>query len=115
MNDQLIKHVLTKEDIFKIREPIQNTKSDFNDRKMDYLAKDGAVVVTASYTFQNRYSETQFQGIMPDIGAAGVSTAGFAQFKELKYLRNMQLDKSRAGQERLSSASVSPLPLEQLT
>lgn len=101
LNDQSIKHALTKEDIFKIREPIQNTKSDFDDRKIDHLAKDGAVVVTASYTFQNRYSETQFQGIMPDTGAAGVSTAGFAQFKALKNLKNIQLDRSRAGQAKI--------------
>ena len=35
------------------------------------------------YTFKDRYSKKVFQGIMPDTGAAGVSTAGQEQFKAL--------------------------------
>ena len=38
---------------------------------------------TAQHFVLDRYAETVFQGIMPDTGAAKVSTAGKSQFKAL--------------------------------
>ena len=35
---------------------------------------------SSAFAFNNRYSSEIFQGIMPDSGAAGVSTAGQPQF-----------------------------------
>jgi hypothetical protein len=37
----------------------------------------------SAFTFDSRYSSETFQGIMPDSGAAGVSTAGQPQFTAL--------------------------------
>ena len=56
LNNQSTLHVVTKMDIFN--EPDN---------------------ITSAFTFNNRYSDTTFQGIMPDSGAAGVSTAGKPQ------------------------------------
>ncbi|KAI0992585.1 hypothetical protein K3495_g15600, partial [Podosphaera aphanis] len=45
------------------------------------------------FTFNDRYSSDNFQGIMPDSGAAGVSTAGHPQFQALqKLMPSLQLD-----------------------
>lgn len=53
---------------------------------------------TESFTFEGRYSEHVFQGIMPDTGAAGISTAGRPQFVALQKLdRSIQLNTSTAG------------------
>jgi hypothetical protein len=56
LNDQSVFHSLTKTDIFKLP------------------------ATSSVFTFDNRYSSGTFQGIMPDSGAAGVSTAGRPQF-----------------------------------
>jgi hypothetical protein len=39
---------------------------------------------TSVFTFEERYSSNEFQGIMPDSGAAGISTAGEPQFLALQ-------------------------------
>ena len=55
LNDQSVFHAITKVDIFN--EPKESS----------------------AFTFDDRYSATTFQGIMPDSGAAGISTAGKSQ------------------------------------
>jgi len=50
----------------------------------------------------DRYSSETFQGIMPDSGAAGVSTAGEPQFEALKKLfPSIKLDTTTAGQHKI--------------
>ncbi|KAI0997435.1 hypothetical protein K3495_g10751 [Podosphaera aphanis] len=50
------------------------------------------------FHFQSRYGSDVFQGIMPDTGAAGISTAGENQVKALqKKLPSIELDTSTAG------------------
>ena len=51
--------------------------------------------------FLDRYSSIIFQGIMPDTGAAGVSTAGEGQFRALQQIMPITLDTSTAGQHRV--------------
>jgi hypothetical protein len=46
----------------------------------------------------NRYSNHVFQGIMPDTGAAGISTAGIHQVQALQHITNAVIDTSTAGQ-----------------
>ena len=62
LNDRSAVYKLTKEDIF------------------NQLYK------TEIFIFKDRYSLTTFQGIMPDSGASGVSTAGEQQLKALQKL-----------------------------
>lgn len=84
LNDQSVYHCLTKINVFN--EP--------NPR--------GAVLPTGQYEVfsLDRYSENVFQGIMPDTGAAGVSTAGEPQFRALQKVdESAQLDTSTAGQQ----------------
>jgi hypothetical protein len=50
----------------------------------------------------DRYSSETFQGIMPDSGAAGVSTAGEPQFQALqKLFLLIKLDTATAGQHKI--------------
>ena len=54
------------------------------------------------FYFRDRYSSETFQGIMPDTGAAGVSTAGEQQFIALqKKNPTIMLDTSTAGEHRV--------------
>lgn len=54
---------------------------------------------TEDFTFTDRYSRWKFQGILPDTGAAQVSTAGYEQFHALKLENStVQLDTSTAGE-----------------
>ncbi|KAI0991241.1 hypothetical protein K3495_g16946, partial [Podosphaera aphanis] len=76
LDDQSVHHTFTKEDKFQQilpQEPIE------------------------AFTFDGRYSADQFQGIMPDTGAAGVSTAGLPQFEALQKICGVKLDTSTAG------------------
>jgi hypothetical protein len=62
LNDYSVFHSLTKTDVFNLpAEPL-------------------------AFTFDSQYSSETFQGIMPDSGAAGVSTAGQPQFTALQKL-----------------------------
>lgn len=57
---------------------------------------------THMFTFDSRYGENVFQGIMPDTGAAGISTAGREQVKALQLIRDdVHVDKSTAGRHRI--------------
>ncbi len=59
-------------------------------------------IETSAFTFDSRYSSDIFQGIMPDSGAAGVSTAGNPQFLALQKLDpRVQLDTSTAGDHKI--------------
>lgn len=54
------------------------------------------------FHFQSRYDSETFQGIMPDTGAAGISTAGENQVKALqKKIPSTKIDTSTAGQHRV--------------
>ena len=61
LNDHSVFHSLTKTDMFDLKSHL-------------------------TFTFNNRYSLGIFQGIMPDSGAAGISTAGEPQFTALQKL-----------------------------
>ena len=53
---------------------------------------------TEIFTFEDRYSSDTFQGIMPDSGASGVSTAGEPQVEALMKLDpQVQIDRTKAG------------------
>ena len=74
LNDQSYEHAITKEDAFT------------------------QMYETSIFTFEDRYSSSIFQGIMPDSGASGVSTVGEPQFLALQKLDpEVQLDRTKAG------------------
>jgi hypothetical protein len=55
-------------------------------------------LISSAFTFDNRYSSYEFQGIMPDSGAAGISSAGEPQVQALqKKDPTIQLDTLAAG------------------
>ncbi|KAI0997705.1 hypothetical protein K3495_g10485 [Podosphaera aphanis] len=84
LDDQAAKHTFTKEDAFYHR----------NDPASDEISEH----ISESFTFKDRYSSYEFQGIMPDTGAAGVSPAANPQFEGLERLKPMtKLDTSTAG------------------
>ena len=57
---------------------------------------------THLFTFDARYGADLFQGIMPDTGAAGVSTAGKTQVTALQQIQpSAVLDESAAGRHRI--------------
>jgi hypothetical protein len=60
LNDHSVYHVFTRDDMFK-------------------LSSTHKPPVSSAFTFDNRYSSYEFQGIMPDSGAAGISSAGEPQ------------------------------------
>jgi hypothetical protein len=71
LNDQSTLHSVTKSDIFN--EPKESS----------------------AFSFDDRYSANVFHGIMPDTGAAGVSTAGEPQVRALQQLdSSVQIDQS---------------------
>lgn len=53
------------------------------------------------FIFEDRYSSSVFQGIMPDTGAAGISTAGLEQVKALQRQMNISIDETTAGQHQI--------------
>ncbi|KAL0943110.1 uncharacterized protein CTRU02_200996 [Colletotrichum truncatum] len=64
--DQSTRHAITKEDLFRNQPEPKELPSQF--------------------TLEGRYSAQNFQGIMPDSGAAGFSTAGHPQFVALQQI-----------------------------
>jgi len=54
-----------------------------------------------AFTITSRYSSSEFQGIMPDTGAAGVSTAGEPQVQALQKINDISIDTSRAGEQNI--------------
>jgi len=80
LNEQAALHGFTKTDMFKQR-PLESADQ---------------------FYFRDRYSSEIFQGIMPDTGAAGVSTAGENQFLALqKKDPTIELDTSTAGEHHI--------------
>lgn len=74
LEDQTVTHVMTRNDMF--HDPYGNSV----------------------FTFEGRYSSETFQGIMPDTGAAGISTAGEPQLQALQKLNaKLHLDRTIAG------------------
>jgi hypothetical protein len=81
--DAAVLHGLTGRDPFEEQEPLN-----------------------ANFTLEGRYSATTFHGIMPDSGAAGVSTAGHPQFKALQREQpSLTLDQSTAGEATIKFGS----------
>ena len=77
LNDQSAFHSITGSDVFN--EPTEDPAEAFS--------------------FDDRYAANSFQGIMPDTGAAGVSTAGEPQVQALQQIdKSVQIDRSTAGQ-----------------
>ena len=65
---------------------------------------------TAQHFVLDRYAETVFQGIMPDTGAAKVSTAGKSQFKALQCeMPEIELDTTCANEATICFGSGMPL------
>jgi hypothetical protein len=70
----------------------------------------GQELLLTSFTLEGRYSATTFHGIMPDSGAAGVSTAGQPQFHALRNeLPSVTLDESTAGNATIKFGSGSKI------
>jgi hypothetical protein len=91
LNDQSTYHFFTKDDIFQ-------------QRQADGQAMD-------VFTLDNRYSSDTFQGIMPDTGASGVSSAGEPQFMALRRLDpKVRLNTSRAGEQKIKFGDGDPKP-----
>jgi hypothetical protein len=68
---------------------------------IDVYKDESAKEATHLFTFDTRYGAETFQGIMPDTGAAGVSTAGKTQVIALQQLQPLVIDKSTAGRHRI--------------
>ncbi|KAF7578000.1 hypothetical protein PtrM4_022400 [Pyrenophora tritici-repentis] len=66
-----------------------------------YAGNDIAKEASHLFTLDHRYGREQFQGIMPDTGAAGVSTAGKQQVTALHRIQPLWIDKSTAGRHRI--------------
>ena len=49
----------------------------------------------------HRYSSEVFHGILPDSGAASISTAGHSQFRALQKIDNVKLDTTSAGMHKI--------------
>jgi hypothetical protein len=80
LNDQSAYHMFTKDDVFE--------SSD----------KQAQLPTSSTFTLDNRYSSYEFHGIMPDSGAAGISSAGEQQVLALqKKDLSIQIDTSTAG------------------
>jgi hypothetical protein len=80
LNDYSVYYTFTRDNMFKLSST-QNPQTIFS-----------------AFTFNNRYSSYEFQGIMPDSRAAGISSAGEPQVQELqKKDLIIQLDTSAAG------------------
>ncbi|KAI0994279.1 hypothetical protein K3495_g13903, partial [Podosphaera aphanis] len=93
LNDQSVFHCLTKEDIFEHQE----STDSFNPTK--HIQTDNEISTENTVFMVNRYSSDKFHGILPDTGAAGVSTAGEPQFIALqRHLPKLQININRAGE-----------------
>jgi hypothetical protein len=80
LNDHSVYHVFMKDNMFKLSST-QNPQTIF-----------------FAFIFDNRYSSYEFQGIMPDSEAAGISLAGEPQVQVLqKKDLTIQLDTAAAG------------------
>jgi hypothetical protein len=89
LNDQSAYHAFTKHDVFE---------QQVNKHTTDV------------FTFEGRYSSDTFQGIMPDTGASGVSSAGEPQFKALRKIDpKVQLGMSRAGEHKIRFGKGDPV------
>jgi hypothetical protein len=77
------------------------TKTDIFNRLTENLPEGQGQAVSSAFVL-DRYSSETFQGIMPDSGAAGVSTAGEPQFIALrKLLPMLKLDTTTAGKHKI--------------
>jgi hypothetical protein len=87
LNDHSAYHAFTKDDMFK---------------QQNLLLKPDQGDELFAFTFNNRYSSHDFHGIMPDSGAAGISSAGESQLLALqKRDPSIQLDTSTAGSNKI--------------
>jgi hypothetical protein len=81
LNDYSAYYTFTRDNIFKLPST-QNPQTN---------------LTFSVFTFDNRYSSYEFQGIMPDSGAAGISLASEPQVQALqKKNPTIQLDTSAA-------------------
>lgn len=93
LNNQSTLHAVSKQEIFK---SIRQQTSSFDQQTLNNE------VFKQEISISSRYSDAEFQGIMPNTGAAGVSTAGEPQVKAIQKLDNtIQIDRSRAGESQI--------------
>jgi len=74
--------------------------SELNDQTIRHaiLQTNASIEPYDVFTINGRYSSETFQGIMPDSGAAGISTAGEPQIQALqKQLPQLKIDRTTAG------------------
>ena len=95
--DQSAKHAFTSTDVFSHREPPEAYTSDKSANALytgEEVPRPASEPTAAAFTFESRYSSERFQGIMPDSGAAGISTAGQAQVDALlRLFPDIEIDK----------------------
>jgi hypothetical protein len=90
LNNQSAYHAFTRDDMFKLSD------------KHNQFPKPDLGNEPSAFTFNDRYSSYEFQGILPDSGAAGISSAGEPQVLALqKRDPTIQLDTSTAGSGRI--------------
>lgn len=95
-------HAITKADPFGKVEQLNVTLFPTPVEIVKDLASKYAVENELESFFANRYSSEVFHGIMPDSGAAGVSTCGKAQYLALRLIdKSIQLDSSTAGAQKV--------------
>ena len=91
LNDNSVRHALTCEDQFEQ----QGNGNDDEDPE--------------TFASNTRYNMVQFHGIMPDTGAAKISTGGVPQFKALQKIDStIRLNKSTSG-EKIKFGSGAPV------
>jgi hypothetical protein len=83
LHNNSVFHTLTGIDMFNDKPNVNNAKPQHETFTLD------------------RYSNQVFQGIMPDTGAAGISTAGISQVQALQQIKNVTIDTSTAGQHKV--------------
>ncbi|KHJ31754.1 hypothetical protein EV44_g1953 [Erysiphe necator] len=98
LNNQSVFHSLTKTNIFidDIRTVVDSKLSTFPEEQ-DPTSRQQQDSIESDVFLINRYSFEKFHRILPDTGAANISTAGELQFIALKRkLPSLQIDTSKA-------------------
>ena len=78
--------------------------------KQDPFTEQQQELYTMNYMPESRYSTSTFHGIMPDSGAAGLSTAGHPQYQALRReIPSIELDEKHAGKVTIRFGGGDPI------